>query len=171
MAAERQFLEHGFGPFYRSDSRLLILGSFPSVKSREAAFFYGHPQNRFWRILAAVFSDALPVSLEEKSAFLARHQIALYDVIERCSIVGSADNSIADVVPADLRPILTGSRVGENIFTNGSLAYSLYMKHIFPMLGIPAVRLPSSSPANAAWTLQRLTEAWAEALWRQGGAI
>ena len=141
MAAERQFLEHGFGPFYRSDSRLLILGSFPSVKSREAAFFYGHPQNRFWRILAAVFSDALPVSLEEKSAFLARHQIALYDVI------------------------------ASYIFTNGSLAYSLYMKHIFPMLGIPAVRLPSSSPANAAWTLQRLTEAWAEALWRQGGAI
>ena len=162
MAAERQFLEHGFGPFYQSDSRLLILGSFPSVKSREAAFFYGHPQNRFWRILAAVFHDAAPCTVEEKKAF---------DVIERCSIVGSADSSIADVEPADLRPILAGSEVGTNIFTNGGTAYALYMKHLCPVLGIPAVRLPSSSPANAAWSLQRLTEAWAEALCRQGGSL
>ena len=132
---ERVFLEHGFGPFCRADSRLLILGSFPSVKSREANFFYGHPQNRFWPLLARLCREEPPVSLDEKKALLERHHIALYDVIERCSIVGSSDSSIRDVVPADLRS-----------------------------LGIPAVKLPSSSPANAACSMEQLVRLWGEAL-------
>lgn len=164
MAQQRQFLSHGFGPFYDADSRILILGSFPSVKSREQSFFYGHPRNRFWPVLAAVLGDETPMTTEEKRAFLRRHGIALYDVIESCSIVGSADSSIQDVSPADLRPILSGSRVGTRIFTNGGKAAALYRRYLFPLLGIPAVSLPSTSPANAAASLPRLTEAWREAL-------
>jgi len=158
--AERQFLEHGFGPFYRTDSRLLILGSFPSVKSRTAQFFYGHPQNRFWAVMAGICACPLPGTEAEKRAFLAKNRIALYDVIERCSIIGSADSTIADVVPADLTPILAGSQVGTNIFVNGGKAFDLYAKYILPAIGIPAVRLPSTSPANAVWSLDRLTAAW-----------
>lgn len=164
MAQQRQFLSHSFGPFYDAESRVLILGSFPSVKSREQNFFYGHPRNRFWPVLAAVLDDETPTATEEKREFLRRHRIALYDVIESCSIIGSADSSIQDVVPADLRPILAGSRVGTRIFTNGGKAAALYRRYLFPLLGIPAVSLPSSSPANAAASLTRLTEAWREAL-------
>lgn len=164
MAAERQFLSHGFGPFYTPDSRILILGSFPSVKSREESFFYAHPRNRFWPVLAAVFRDDTPQSLEEKKAFLRRHRIALYDVIESCSIVGSADSSIQDVVPADLRPILAAAQIDERIFTNGRKSSMLYEKYLALSLGVRAIQLPSTSPANAACSLQRLTENWAEAL-------
>ena len=159
---ERQYLTHGFPPFYNADSDILILGSFPSVKSREAQFFYGHAQNRFWRVIAAVYGEAAPQSLEEKRVFLTRNKIALYDVIEECSIIGSSDATIADVVPADIGAILRATRVGERVFTNGGKAYDLYMKLIFPDLGVPAAKLPSTSPANAAWSLERLTEAWNE---------
>ncbi len=161
---ERRFLEHGFGPFFREDSGLLILGSFPSVKSRECGFFYGHPQNRFWKILAVICGSPLPVSIEEKRAFLAENRIALYDVIERCSIVGSSDSSIRDVEAADLGPILENSQIGQNIFTNGKTAYRLYEKYQAPLLDIHAAVLPSSSPANAAFSLDRLTEIWRESL-------
>ena len=161
---ERQTLEHGFGPFFRADSRLLILGSFPSVKSREYCFFYGHPQNRFWPLLARLCGEAPPASLEEKKALLARHHIALYDVIELCSIVGSSDSSIRDVVPADLRPILSGSEIGGNIFVNGGKAYSLYQRFLYPSLGIAAQKLPSTSPANAACSMERLAQVWGEKL-------
>ncbi len=164
MAAERQYLSHGFGPFYTPDSRILILGSFPSVKSREQSFFYGHPRNRFWPVLAAVFHDEAPQTLEEKRSFLRRHRIALYDVIESCSIIGSADSSIQDIVPADLRPILSGSRVENRIFTNGGKASSLYARYLLPTLGIPAVSLPSTSPANAACSLEQLICAWSRAI-------
>lgn len=160
MTAVREFLSHGFGPFYDENSRVLILGSFPSVKSRACAFFYGHPRNRFWAVLAAVCEDEVPESVEEKKAFLTHHRIALYDVIESCSIVGSADSSIADVSPADLRPILAGSRVGTRIFTNGAKAQALYARYMYPILRIPAVPLPSTSPANAACSLPRLIERW-----------
>ena len=102
MEGKREWLEHGFGPFVRPDSRVLILGSFPSVKSREAAFFYGHPQNRFWPLLARLCGEVCPGTREEKIALLTRHGVALYDVIERCSIIGSADSTIRDVEPADL---------------------------------------------------------------------
>lgn len=161
---ERQRLEHGFGPFYRADSRLLILGSFPSVKSREAQFFYGHPQNRFWPLMARLCGEEKPVTLVEKRAFLTRNGIALYDVIERCSIVGSSDSSIRDVEPADLRPILDGSEIGARIFTNGTTASKLYRRYLLPRLGMEAVPLPSTSPANAACSLDRLTEIWGAAL-------
>ncbi len=161
---ERQYLEHGFGPFYRPDSRLLILGSFPSVKSREVSFYYGHPRNRFWPLLARLCSEPIPVLTEEKKAFLERNRIALYDVIESCSIEGSSDSSIRDVIPADLRPILQNSRVGDQIFTNGATASSLFRRYLSPSLGIMSVQLPSTSPANAACSLDRLAELWGEKL-------
>ena len=163
--AQRQYLDHSaFGPFVRPDSKLLILGSFPSPKSREQAFYYGHPQNRFWRVLAAILQEPLPETKDEKERFLERKQIALYDVIESCSIIGAADSSIADVVPTDLCPLLACSRIGRSIFVNGSKAYTLYQKYTLPRLGIPATRLPSTSPANAACSLERLTERWKQAL-------
>ena len=161
---ERQILEHGFGPFYCPDSRLLILGSFPSVKSREAQFFYGHPQNRFWPLLARLCGEERPTTLDEKRDFLARNGLALYDVIERCSIIGSSDSSIRDVEAADLRPILEGSQVNGHIFVNGSTAFRLYRRYIQPLLGIEAILLPSTSPANAACSLDELTQRWGEAL-------
>lgn len=161
---ERQFLQHGFGPFYRPDSRLLILGSFPSVKSREVQFYYGHPQNRFWSVLAAVFDSPVPNTLDEKKSFLAKYRVALYDVIESCSIIGSSDTTIEDVRVTDLSPILAESRIGDRIFVNGGKAYDLYRKYSYPLCGIPAARLPSTSPANAAWSLQRLTKQWTEQL-------
>lgn len=171
MSAQEQLVSHGFGPVYDACSRILILGSFPSVKSREQAFYYGHPQNRFWRVLAALAAEenedarAAGESLtkadtETKKRFLASRGIALYDVIEQCRITGSSDASIRDAVPADLAPILETGDIGERIFVNGAKAYDLYMKHIFPVTGIRAVKLPSTSPANAAWTLDRLTEEW-----------
>ena len=161
---ERETLEHGFGPFCRADSRLLILGSFPSVKSREYGFFYGHPQNRFWPLLARLCGEGVPGTLEEKKALLARSGVALYDVIERCSIVGSADSSIRDVIPADLGPLLAGSEIGGSIFVNGAKAFALYQRYLDPSLGIPAVKLPSTSPANAAFSLDRLAQIWGEKL-------
>ena len=161
---ERQILEHGFPPFYRPNSRLLILGSFPSVKSREAQFFYGHPQNRFWPLLARLCGEKKPLTPAEKQDLLIRNQIALYDVIERCSIVGSSDSSIRDVEPADLRPILLGSQIEGRIFVNGATAFRLYRKYLLPSLGIEAVQLPSTSPANAACSLEMLTARWGEAL-------
>lgn len=157
---ERQIVEHGFGPFYRKDSHILFLGSFPSVKSREQGFFYGHPQNRFWRVLAAVFEGEVPVTLPEKERFLEEHGIALYDVIERCSIIGSSDSSIRDVVPADLRKIIAESDIEDRIFTNGKTAFRLYGKYQEPILLRKAVSLPSTSPANAAMSLDRLVQVW-----------
>ena len=164
MAQVRIRLEHGFGPFVRPDSRLLILGSFPSVKSREAQFYYGHPQNRFWPVLAALCCEETPRSREEKERLLVRHHVALYDVIESCTIVGSSDSSIDDVIVTDLAPLLAQSEIGANIYTNGGKAHQLYMKYTFPTLGIPAVKLPSTSPANAAFSLERLMREWGELL-------
>ncbi len=161
---ERMTVEHGFGPFYRADSRLLILGSFPSVKSREAQFFYGHPQNRFWPLMARLCGEERPLSLADKADFLARNHIALYDVIEQCSIVGSSDSSIRDVEPAELRPILAHSEIGGHIFTNGATASRLYRRYLFPLLGIEATALPSTSPANAACSLDILEARWGAVL-------
>ena len=115
MSQTETFVTHGFGPFFRQDSRYLILGSFPSVRSREASFYYAHPQNRFWKILAAIFDDTVPVSTEEKKAFLIRHRIALYDVIESCRITGSSDSSIRDVTVTDLMPVLAVPRRGADL--------------------------------------------------------
>ena len=137
----------------------MILGSFPSVKSREQKFFYGHPQNRFWRVTAAVFQDSVPQTIEEKRAFLLRSHIALWDVIASCEITGSSDSSIRNVVPNDLTPILQGAPI-RKIFVNGGTAAKYYEKYQQPILQRAAVRLPSTSPANAAWSLERLVDAW-----------
>ncbi len=156
---ERQYIVHPIPPTYDADSRILILGSFPSVKSREMMFYYGHPQNRFWRVAAAVFGEEVPMSVEERRAFLLRNRIAAWDVIASCTITGSSDSSIRDVVPNDLRPILEGSRV-ERIYVNGRTAEKMYIRYTEPVLGIRGICLPSTSPANAAWSLDRLIEAW-----------
>ncbi len=152
-------ITHPFPPLYDENSKILILGSFPSVKSREQKFFYGHPQNRFWRVTAAVFGDEVPQTVEEKKAFLHKNHIALWDVIASCEIEGSSDSSIKNVTPNDLGRILAESRV-ERVFVNGKTAEKYYNKYTRGKLGIDAVCLPSTSPANAAWSVPRLTEAW-----------
>lgn len=161
---QRQFLTHSFGPFCCPDSEILILGSFPSAKSRETNFYYGHPRNRFWKVLAALCLEDLPENLDEKKDFLRRNRIALYDVIDSCSIIGSADSTIEDVTVTDLRPLLDNSRIGSHIYTNGGKAYQLYHRYIYPDIQVPAVKLPSTSPANAAWSLERLVKTWGEAI-------
>ena len=158
MKAAEQ-LVHPFPPTWDEHSEILILGSFPSVKSREMAYFYGHPQNRFWRLIAALYEDDTPQTVEERRAFLLRHHIALWDVIASCTIVGSSDSSIRDAVPNDIRPILAGAPIRE-IYTNGQTAFRLYQKHLRPLTGREAVCLPSTSPANAAWSMERLMGAW-----------
>lgn len=161
MGEERLF--HTFPPLYNKDSKILILGSFPSVKSREAQFFYGHPQNRFWKVMAAVLQEKVPVTIEEKKKMLLSHGIALWDVIESCTIQGSSDSSIKNVVVNDFSEILKQSLV-TRIFVNGGKAFELYEKYAREKTGIPAVKLPSTSPANAAWKLERLEAAWKELL-------
>lgn len=150
---------HPFGPLYDENSRVLILGSFPSVKSREQQFFYGHPKNRFWPLLAALTGAEIPKSIEEKKQLALKNGIALWDVIASCEIVGSSDSSIRNARPNDITPILENSGV-QKIFTNGKTADSLYMRYIFPATGISSVCLPSTSPANAAWNMERLLSAW-----------
>ena len=150
---------HPIPPVFDADSTVLVLGSFPSVKSRESGFFYGHAQNRFWRVTAAVFGCPVPVTIPEKRAFLLQNHVALWDVIASCDIDGSSDASIKNVRPNDLAPLLTASKI-THIFTNGATADALYTRWQFPATGIPAVRLPSTSPANAAWSLDRLIDAW-----------
>ena len=162
MKAAEQ-LVHPFPPTWDEHSEILILGSFPSVKSREMAYFYGHPQNRFWRIVAALYEDDIPLTVEERRAFLLRHHIALWDVIASCTIVGSSDSSIRDAVPNDIRPILAGAPIRE-IYTNGQTSFRLYRKYLLPEIGRDAVCLPSTSPANAAWSLDRLLSAWSAIL-------
>ncbi len=156
-------IEHPIPPLYGPRSERLILGSFPSVKSREAMFFYGHPQNRFWRVLAALCGEPTPRNVEEKTKLVLDHGFALWDVIASCEIVGSSDSSITNAVANDLTPILAGSRV-TRIFCNGTTSFRLYGRYIQPVTGIEAVYLPSTSPANAAWSLDRLIEAWGAAL-------
>lgn len=152
-------IEHPIAPVYDADSRILILGSFPSVKSRESSFFYGHPQNRFWRVLAALYGDSVPLTVQDKTNFLKSHRIALWDVIHSCEITGSSDSSIRNVVPNDLSPILSAAPI-QAIYTNGRTAEKLYRRWLLPETQIPSVCLPSTSPANAGWSLERLTESW-----------
>jgi len=150
---------HTIEPFYDKHSQILILGSFPSVKSRESGFYYGHPQNRFWRVLAELYNDTMPNTISEKKAFLRKHKIALWDVIEHCEISGSSDSSIKNAVYNDIGKLISESSVTK-IFANGKLAYKLYMTHIFPDIGIKAICLPSTSPANASYSLDKLITNW-----------
>jgi len=152
-------VEHPIHPVFDKNSRILILGSFPSVKSREANFFYGHPQNRFWKVLAAVFDAKVPGTVEEKRAFLLEHGVAVWDVIKSCDIVGSSDSSIKNVVPNDLREILNAADIRQ-IFVNGKTAEQYYKKYIEKEIGRKAICLPSTSPANAAWNVEKLVAAW-----------
>ena len=150
---------HLIEPIYDKDSKILILGSFPSVKSREANFFYHHPQNRFWRVLAAVYQDTVPEEIADKKAFLKRHQIALWDVIASCNIKGSSDSSISDVEVNDLNMIMANSSV-KHIYTNGNLADKLYHRYFDAIIDLPVTKLPSTSPANAAYSLDKLLIYW-----------
>ena len=152
---------HPFPPLYDRQSRVLILGSFPSVKSREGCFFYHHPQNRFWKVMAAVLGVAVPTTLEEKAAMLHTNHIALWDVIGGCEIVGSSDSSIRNATPNDLSPILAEANI-RAIFCNGGTAYTHYQTFNKSKYNMEAIKLPSTSPANAAWSLDRLIGQWTQ---------
>ena len=152
-------IHHPIAPVWNSQSKILILGSFPSVKSREQMFFYGHPQNRFWRVLSAIFQANCPQNIEEKRAFLLRNSIAVWDVVASCEIEGSADSTMKHVSINDLTPILNGANIHQ-IYLNGKTAQKYYIKYTQPRIGRDAVVLPSTSPANASWKLDQLIEAW-----------
>lgn len=153
---------HEFEPFYMPDSRFLILGSFPSVKSREQAFYYGHPQNRFWPLMARLFEDAVPFDIPQKKAFLIKHRLALWDVIDSCDIAGSSDASIKNEVPCHL-PVIMDNCPIKQILLNGALAHKLYKKYWATKPWIYE-KLPSTSPANAAWSIDRLYAEWSRIL-------
>lgn len=150
---------HPIPPVYDKNSKILILGSFPSVKSREAGFFYGHPQNRFWKVTAAVFNEEVPQTMEEKKAFLLRNHVALWDVIRSCDIEGASDSSIRNVTVNDLTRILNEADI-RMICVNGKTALHYFQKYTEPVIHRPAVCFPSTSPANAAWSMEKLSEAW-----------
>ena len=156
---EYEHIVHSFKPVYDKDSEILILGTLPSVKSRENNFYYGHKQNRFWKVLATLLKEPVPETIEEKKAMLLAHRIALWDVIQSCDIKGSSDSSIKNVQPTDIGMILEKTNVTQ-IYANGNKAGQLYKRYQFPVTGIEATVLPSTSPANAAWSLARLCEAW-----------
>ena len=156
---EYEHIVHSFEPVYDKDSEILILGTLPSVKSRENNFYYGHKQNRFWKVLATLLKEPVPETIEEKKAVLLAHRIALWDVIHSCDIKGSSDSSIKNVQPTDIGMILEKTNVTQ-IYANGNKAGQLYKRYQFPVTGIEATVLPSTSPANAAWSLARLCEAW-----------
>ncbi len=152
-------LTHPIPPVFDKDSKILILGSFPSVKSREVEFFYGHPQNRFWTVISKVFEQEEPKTIEEKRAFLIKNHIAVWDVIASCDIVGSSDSSIKNAIPNDLNKILRQANI-QGIFVNGKFAEKYYNKYIKYKIGRDAICLPSTSPANAAWSIDRLITVW-----------
>ncbi len=152
-------IEHPIPPVFNNRSKILILGSFPSIKSRETAFFYGHPQNRFWRVLSIILQSPLPQTTEQKIAFLHANHIALWDVIASCEIEGSSDSSIRNVVPNDLQTILNTAPI-EKICVNGKTAEKYYIKYTEKAIAKKAILLPSTSPANAAWSIERLVQAW-----------
>lgn len=157
--AEYELITHPFAPIYDKDSRILILGSLPSVKSREQGFYYGHARNRFWPMLAAVYQEPVPQNISEKKALLLRHGLAVYDVIESCEIRGSSDSSIRNVKAADIRAIMEASRI-EQILVNGRTAakyFKAYQPAAYQQL---LTELPSTSPANAAFSLEKLVQTW-----------
>ncbi len=151
---------HPIHPIYNENSKTLILGTFPSVKSREEGFFYGHPQNRFWRVMAFICNCKCPQSIEEKTAMLLDNHFALWDVIHSCEIEGSADSTIKNVIPNDIKALTEKTKINK-IFVNGKKAESLYKKYIEKQIGIKAIVLPSTSPANASWSLDKLCHFWA----------
>lgn len=161
MVKEKEYthVEHMIDPVYDKNSKILILGSFPSVKSRQQSFFYGHPQNRFWKVIAGVMGCRVPESIDEKKEMLLSHYVAVWDVIESCDIIGSSDSSIKDVKVNEFNRILDSADISK-IYANGGKAYELYMKYAIEKTGRDIIKLPSTSPANAAWNLERLIDAW-----------
>lgn len=159
--ADYQRISHGFDPVFDERSRVLVLGSFPSVLSRENRFYYGNPRNRFWRVVTEALGEPLPADddIAAKRELLLRHGVALWDVIESCDVRGSSDASIRNVVPADIARI-TGAAPIEAVLCNGATAGRLYSRWLEPVCGLPAEVLPSTSPANASWSLERLIERW-----------
>ena len=152
-------LEHPFEPIVDEGCTVLVLGSFPSVKSRENGFYYGHPRNRFWPMAAAVYGEDVPGDNESRRSLLLRHHIALWDVAFRCDITGSMDQDIRNVTPTDLHGLLAAAPI-RLVLANGSLAGRLYRRYQQETAGLPVIVLPSTSPANAAWSLERLCSAW-----------
>ena len=160
---EYEHIVHSFEPVYDKASEILILGTLPSVKSRENNFYYGHKQNRFWKVLATLLKEPVPDTIEEKKAMLLAHRIAMWDVIQSCDIKGSSDSSIKNVTPTDLKQILDHCQIRQ-IYANGNKAGALYKKYQQPLTERDLLVLPSTSPANAAWSLDRLYEKWSEIL-------
>lgn len=158
-AKQYETVKHTFEPVYDKASKVLILGSFPSVKSREQAFYYGHPQNRFWKVIAKITGQKLPETIEEKKKLLLAQHIAVWDVIDSCEIIGSSDSSIRNVKVNDIRSVLRQSNIRQ-IYANGAKAYQLFQKYVTNAKEYPLCQLPSTSPANAAWSLERLCKAW-----------
>ena len=153
----------GFEPVWQPGARALILGTWPSPKSREQGFYYGHPQNRFWPLMAALAGRPLPGNIPAKKALILESGLALWDTLAHCTIVGARDDTITDPVPNDIAGLVEKSSI-EAVFCNGAASWKFYEKYARPFTGIPAVKLPSTSPANAAWGLARLEKAWGEAL-------
>lgn len=156
-------MNHPFEPVYDENSTILILGTFPSVKSRETNFYYGNPQNRFWKVISRLTEEEIPASVEEKKRILLKHHIAIWDVAESCDITGSSDSSIEHVVPNDLARIIDLSKI-ERIYANGNKAFELYRKYCQDGIGKEIISLPSTSPANAAYTIERLLDTWGKAI-------
>ncbi|MCI8650680.1 MAG: DNA-deoxyinosine glycosylase [Anaerotruncus sp.] len=154
---------HTIAPVYDSNSRVLLLGTIPSPKSRETGFYYGHPQNRFWKVLAAVFDEEIPDTILKKQQLLKQHRVALWDVLHACSIAGAEDASIREPESNDLRPLLKAAPI-QAVFCTGQKAAALYRKHLLPQTHIPAVALPSTSPANCAKSLEQLIKAYQQIL-------
>lgn len=160
---EYNHVKHEFEPIFDQGSEILILGTLPSVKSREERFYYGHKQNRFWRVLAEIVGTDVPVDVEQKKTFLLENHIAVWDVIAECDIIGSSDSSIRNVVPTDLKGLLEQTNI-KRIYANGATAYKLYMKYSFPLTKREIMKLPSTSPANASYSLDRLIQIWKASL-------
>ena len=150
-------VNHSFGPYYHKNSEILILGSMPSKVSREKSFYYMHPANRFWKALSCVYQEEIGDSIEDKKLFLKKYKIALWDVIESCSIIGSSDSSIQDIIPTNINEILKKTKI-KKIYTLGNIAYQYYNKYILNQTNIKTILLPSTSSANASWSLEKLVE-------------
>lgn len=160
---EYQHVKHCFEPVYNQHSKILILGSLPSVKSREEGFYYGHPRNRFWQVTARILDWQVPQTIEEKRTMLLENGIAVWDVIQECDIIGSSDSSIKNVKPAKLKRILSEADIVA-VYGNGKTASKMYRKYQEKETGIKIKELPSTSPANAAFSLERLLEIWGSEL-------
>lgn len=152
-------LVHTVPPVFNENSKILILGSFPSIKSREGEFFYHHPQNRFWRVISAICDEKLPETIDDKKQLLIRNQIALWDVVHSCQVIGSADSSIKNVIPNDITPVIEHADI-QRIYANGATAFRLYKRYIYKDNRREIILLPSTSPANASFSLEKLIDIW-----------